>query len=252
DLERVVATALESIAPLAEAADLTLDVQLPSTPVWINGDTTRLVQVLVNVLNNAAKFTPPGGRISFTAEQQSGSVVMRIRDTGVGISPDVLPRVFDMFHQEEPVLDRSTGGLGIGLTLARRLVEMHEGRIVISSAGTGHGTEVEIHLPTTIVPAATAVAVGQRPVAATANLRVLIVEDNRDAAEMLNLAVSLLGHVTLVAHDGAAALTAAAQFRPDVIFLDIGLPVMDGYAVARTLRGMPEFNHVHIAAVTGW
>jgi signal transduction histidine kinase/ActR/RegA family two-component response regulator len=252
DLARVVATALESIAPLAEAADLTLDVQLPPTPVWINGDTTRLVQVLVNVLNNAAKFTPPGGRVSFTAEQQSGTVVMRIRDTGVGISPDVLPRVFDMFHQEEPVLDRSTGGLGIGLTLARRLVEMHEGRIVISSAGTGQGTEVEIHLPVTPAPAATAAAVGQRPVEATANLRVLIVEDNRDAAEMLKLAVDLLGHVTLVAHDGAAALTAAARFSPDVIFLDIGLPVMDGYAVARTLRGMPEFDHVHIAAVTGW
>jgi CheY-like chemotaxis protein len=170
----------------------------------------------------------------------------------VGISPDVLPRVFDMFHQEEPVLDRSSGGLGIGLTLARRLVEMHEGRIVISSAGTGQGTEVEIHLPITTVPGATAVYVEQRPVAPAAKLRVLIVEDNRDAAEMLKLAVDLLGHVTMVAHDGAAALAAAARFSPDVIFLDIGLPVMDGYTVARTLRGMPEFDHVHIAAVTGW
>ena len=181
----------------------------------------------------------------------------------MGIAPEVLPRVFDMFHQAEPVLERSTSGLGIGLTLARRLVEMHEGQIAISSPGTGQGTEVEIRLPTTTVlarrsaereggPVATAVPAEPSPGDARRNLRVLIVEDNLDAAEMLKLAVSHLGHVTRLAHDGAAAITAATQFRPDVIFLDIGLPMMNGYAVARTLRGMPEFNHVHIAAVTGW
>ena len=157
-----------------------------------------------------------------------------------------------MFHQAEPVLERSTSGLGIGLTLARRLVEMHEGQISISSPGTGQGTEVEIRLPTTTVPVATAVPTEPSPGDARRTLRVLIVEDNLDAAEMLKLAVSHLGHVTGLAHDGAAAITAATQFRPDVIFLDIGLPIMNGYAVARTLRGMPEFNHVHIAAVTGW
>jgi CheY-like chemotaxis protein len=157
-----------------------------------------------------------------------------------------------MFHQAEPVLERSTSDLGIGLTLARRLVEMHEGQIEIRSPGTGQGTEVEIRLPTSTVPAATAVPAEPPLGAARRNLRVLIVEDNLDAAEMLELAVSHLGHVTRLAHDGAAAITAAMQFRPDVIFLDIGLPVMNGYAVARTLRGMPELNHVHIAAVTGW
>src|SRR5262245_5457885 len=252
DLASLMTTAAESITALAAAAGHTVHVQLPSAPVRVDGDGARLVQVFANVLNNAVKFTPPGGHIWFTADQQSNEAIVRIRDTGTGIAADVLPRVFDMFHQSEPVLDRSTGGLGIGLTLARRLVEMHEGRIVISSAGTGQGTEVEIHLPITTVPDAAFVAVEEQPAAATTNLRVLIVEDNRDAAEMLKLAVTLLGHVTLVAHDGGAALTAATQFRPDVIFLDIGLPVMDGYAVARTLRGMPEFNHVHIAAVTGW
>jgi signal transduction histidine kinase/ActR/RegA family two-component response regulator len=252
ELARVMATAVESITPLAAAADHTLHVQLPSTPVYINVDGTRLVQVLTNVLNNAVKFTPRGGHIWFTADQQSSEAVLRIRDTGVGIGPAVLPQVFDMFHQAEPVLDRSTGGLGIGLTLARRLVEMHEGQIDVRSAGTGQGTEVEIRLPITAVPAATAVAAEQRPVVPARNLRVLIVEDNLDAAEMLQLTVSYLGHATMLAHDGAAALTAATRFAPDVIFLDIGLPVMNGYAVARTLRGMPEFNHVHIAAVTGW
>jgi signal transduction histidine kinase/ActR/RegA family two-component response regulator len=252
DLAPLMATAVESITALAAAAGHTVDVQLPSAPVRVTGDSARLVQVFANVLNNAVKFTPPGGHIWFTAEEHAGTAIVRIRDTGMGITPDVLPRVFDMFHQAEPVLERSTSGLGIGLTLARRLVEMHEGQIDISSPGTGQGTEVEIRLPTTTAPAATAVPAEPAPGDASRKLRVLIVEDNLDAAEMLELAVTHLGHATRLAHDGAAAITAATQFRPDVIFLDIGLPMMNGYAVARTLRGMPEFARVHIAAVTGW
>jgi signal transduction histidine kinase/ActR/RegA family two-component response regulator len=252
DLAPLMTTAVESITALAAAAGDTVDVQLPSTSVRVYGDGARLVQVFANVLNNAVKFTPPGGHIWFTAEEHSGTAVVRFRDTGIGITADVLPRVFDMFHQAEPVLERSTSGLGIGLTLARRLVEMHEGQISISSPGTGQGTEVEIRLPTTTVPAATAVPTEGSLGDVSRNLRVLIVEDNLDAAKMLELAVSHLGHVTRLAHDGAAAITAATQFRPDVIFLDIGLPIMSGYAVARQLRGMREFNHVHIAALTGW
>ena len=254
DLAPLMATAVESITALAAAAGHTVDVQLPSAPVRVNGDGARLVQVFANVLNNAVKFTPPGGHIWFTAEAHSSTALVRIRDTGMGITPEVLPRVFDMFHQAEPVLERSTSGLGIGLTLARRLVEMHDGQISISSPGTGQGTEVDIRLPSVLtqVPVATVGPAEPSLGEARRNLRVLIVEDNLDAAEMLELAVSHLGHVTRLAHDGAAAITAATQFRPDVIFLDIGLPVMNGYAVARTLRGMPEFNHVHIAAVTGW
>jgi signal transduction histidine kinase/ActR/RegA family two-component response regulator len=253
DLATLMATAVESITALAAAAGHTVEVELPSAPVRVNADGARLVQVFANVLNNAVKFTPPGGHIWFTAEERSNTAIVRIRDNGTGIAPDVLPRVFDMFHQAEPVLERSTSGLGIGLTLARRLVEMHEGRIKISSPGTGQGTEVEIHLPAHRSPKGeggrahrSAEREGGR------NLRVLIVEDNLDSAEMLELAVSNLGHLTRMAHDGAAGITAAKQFRPDVIFLDIGLPVMNGYAVARTLRQMPECNQVHIAAVTGW
>jgi signal transduction histidine kinase/ActR/RegA family two-component response regulator len=252
DLARLMATAAESIAPIANAADQLLEVQLPPAPVYVNGDGARLVQVFANVLNNAVKFTPRGGRIWFTGDQQSNAAVVRIRDTGVGIARDVLPRVFDMFHQAQPVLDRSVGGLGIGLTLARRLVEMHDGQIDVRSAGTDQGTEVEIRLLITAAAAVAAVAAEQPPAAPGRHLRVLIVEDNLDAAEMLELVVSRLGHATRLAHDGAAAIAAATEFVPDLIFLDIGLPVMNGYAVARTLRGMPEFSHVHIAAVTGW
>jgi len=252
DLARLMATAVESIMPLATAADQTLDLSPPQTPVVVLGDGARLVQIFANILHNAVKFTPRAGHIWFTADQQSNEAVVRIRDTGIGIAPEALPRVFEMFQQAEPSLERSVGGLGIGLTLARRLVEMHEGRIEVRSPGLGHGTEVEIRLPVSAAQA-TATSSGELPItAARRSLRVLIVEDNHDAAEMLDVAVSRLGHVTRLAHDGGAALALATQFAPDVIFLDIGLPVMNGYAVARTLRDQPAFSHVYIAAVTGW
>ena len=252
ELGRLMATAVESIMPLATAADQRLHVRPPATPIRIDGDGARLVQIFANVLNNAVKFTPRGGQIWFTADQQSTEAVIRIRDTGIGIAPEVLPRVFDMFEQAESVLERSAGGLGIGLTLARRLVEMHAGRIAISSPGPNQGTEVEIRLPVTAVQAAKAVTAEPSMAASRRELRVLIVEDNLDAAEMLELAVSQLGHVTRLAHDGATAFSVATQFAPDVVLLDIGLPVMNGYAVARALRELPEFASVHIAAVTGW
>jgi signal transduction histidine kinase/ActR/RegA family two-component response regulator len=257
ELAPLMTTAVDSIAALAAAAGHTVHVRPPYARIRVDGDGARLVQVFANILNNAVKFTPPGGQIWFTAGEQNGTATVRIRDTGSGISPEVLPRVFDMFHQAEPVLERSTSGLGIGLTLARRLVEMHDGQIEIRSAGTGQGTEVEIRLPTTSVVERSGAERDMRPAEAPASaagrhLRVLIVEDNLDAAAMLELAVSHLGHATRLAHDGAAAVAAATQFSPDVIFLDIGLPVMNGYAVAEALRRMPALDRVHIAAVTGW
>jgi signal transduction histidine kinase/ActR/RegA family two-component response regulator len=252
DLAQLLSTAVESIAPLATVAGHTLDLRLPPARILVNGDSARLVQVFANILNNAVKFTPRGGHVWISADEQSQEAVVRIRDTGTGIAPESLPRVFDMFHQGEPVLERSTGGLGIGLTLARRLVEMHEGKIEVRSPGAGHGTEVEIRLPTADAPAATAVSVEDPAAGPTRVLRVLIVEDNLDAAEMLELAVSRLGHVTRLAHDGAAAVTAAIQLEPDIIFLDIGLPTMSGYTVAQRLREMPALHQAHIAAVTGW
>jgi signal transduction histidine kinase/ActR/RegA family two-component response regulator len=251
-LARLMTIAAESVMPLARTADQTLDVVLPSPSMWVNGDATRLVQVFANILNNAVKFTPHGGHIWFTADQDADEAVVRIRDNGIGIAADVLPRVFDMFKQAEPILERSSGGLGVGLTLARRLVEMHEGRIDIRSPGQGQGTEIEIRLPVTTAMVANVIEPERPGVPPPRSFRVLIVDDNVDAAEMLDLLVSALGHTTKVAHDGAAALSAAAEFAPDVIFLDVGLPVINGYAVARKLRELPDFNHVHIAAVTGW
>jgi signal transduction histidine kinase/ActR/RegA family two-component response regulator len=252
DLGRLMATAVESIMPLATAAGQQLEVRMPSTPIRVDGDGTRLVQVFANVLNNAVKFTPRGGRIWFSADQESTEAVVRVRDTGIGIAPDVLPRVFDMFQQADPILERSAGGLGIGLTLARRLVEMHQGSIAISSPGKGQGTEVEIRL--VITPIEPAKKPRPEPSAGAERriLRVLIVEDNLDAAEMLEFAVTQMGHVTAVARDGAAAITTATGFAPDVILLDIGLPIMNGYDVVQALRKKPEFADVHIAAVTGW
>jgi CheY-like chemotaxis protein len=252
DLARLMTTAAESIMPLAAAADQQVDVRMASTPIWVDGDGARLVQIFANVLSNAVKFTPRGGQIWFSAESQSGEAVVRIRDTGIGIAPDVLPRVFDMFQQAEPILERSAGGLGIGLTLARRLVQMHDGRIAVTSAGPGQGTEVEIRLPNTLAPAGPVPLVEPSSAADGRKLRVLIVEDNVDAAEMLNLLISELGHLTKVAHDGGSAIAAAKAFVPDLVFMDIGLPVLNGYAVVKALRELPEFANVHFAAVTGW
>jgi signal transduction histidine kinase/CheY-like chemotaxis protein len=252
DLGHLMTTAAESIMPLATAATHTLTLTLPEGPCVVDGDGARLVQVFANALNNAVKFTPRGGHIWFSAQVQGDTAVVHIRDTGVGIAPEILPRVFDMFQQAEPILERSAGGLGIGLTLARRLVEMHEGRIEIRSPGPGLGTEVEVRLPATGALLAPASAEERPTVAAMRQLRVLIVEDNLDAAEMLDLAVSQMGHTTRMAHDGATAVTVAGQFSPDVVLLDIGLPVMNGYAVAQALRARPELHRVHIAAVTGW
>jgi signal transduction histidine kinase/ActR/RegA family two-component response regulator len=251
DVARLMAISAEAISPLATAAGQTLHVEPPSSLIVVDGDGARLVQVFTNVLQNAVKFTPPAGHIWFTAEQVANQAVVRVRDTGVGIAPDVLPRVFEMFHQAEPILERTTGGLGIGLTLARRLVEMQDGQIGIRSAGTGHGAEVEIRLP--ITSEATTAAPPEAPrIVADRSLRVLIVEDNVDAAEMMKVLVSRLGHEAWLAHDGGAAITVATQLEPDVIFLDIGLPVINGYVVAQRLREMPGMSHVHIAALTGW
>jgi signal transduction histidine kinase/ActR/RegA family two-component response regulator len=252
DLAQLMTTAMESLLPLCTAADQQLDVHLPSTPIWVGGDGARLVQILANVLGNAVKFTPPRGRIRFGAELDGADAVVRIQDSGIGIAADVLPRIFDMFHQAEPILERSAGGLGIGLTLAQRLVEMHDGTIAVTSPGKGQGTAVEIRLPTTALPAGPRPTLPPLQVVTGRHLRVLIVEDNLDAAEMLHLVISKMGHVTRVAHDGSSAITAATEFAPDLVMMDIGLPLMNGYAVVRALRERPQFADVHFAALTGW
>jgi CheY-like chemotaxis protein len=220
--------------------------------VSLLADPTRLEQILDNLLSNAAKYTKPGGRIEVSAERQGDEAVLRVRDTGVGISPEMLPRVFDLFAQAERSLDRAEGGLGIGLTLVRSLVELHGGSVQAQSAGLGHGSEFVVRLPA----AGDAARRADLPAApalngpASAPRRVLVVDDNVDAAQSLATLLKLWGHQVAMAHDGTAALEAVRAQRPEVILLDIGLPGMSGLEVARQVRQDPR--RPLLVALTGY
>jgi len=255
DLAEVVATAVETSRPLVEAHHHTLTVTLPERPARVEADGARMAQVLSNLLNNAAKYTEDGGRIDLIVEQAQGEAVIRVRDNGIGIAPERLPSVFDMFEQIEGVSDRSQGGLGIGLTLARRLVEMHGGKIEAHSAGLGKGSEFVTRLPAYAEPAmkpAPEPSEGPPMPSASGSRRVLVVDDNVDSAESMAVLLRLYGHDVRLAHDGEAALEEARSFRPDVMFLDISLPKMDGYEVARRLRLEPAMGGLTLVAMTGY
>jgi CheY-like chemotaxis protein len=216
----------------------------------------RLAQVVANLLINAAKYTEPGGHISIFAGRERDQVAIGVSDDGIGIAPEMLPRVFDLFVQDRQALDRSQGGLGLGLAIARGLVLQHGGTVAVRSDGLGCGAEFTVTLPafdadasTLLTPAAaesSAVALGDRRV------RVLVVDDNEDAADMLASAVQVAGYDTKVAHDGPEALAIASTFRPDIALLDIGLPVMDGYELAARLREVLPNKRLHLLAVTGY
>jgi len=250
DARGVVQRAVEMVRPLMMERHHELTIDQPPDPVWLYADPTRLEQVLANLLNNAAKYTDPGGRIVATVEPDGDEVVLRVRDTGVGIPPELLPRIFDLFTQAERSLDRSQGGLGIGLTLVKRLVEMHGGTAEVHSA-LGQGSEFVIRLPS-----------GTRPDHETppdetaqkkiAPLQVLVVDDNQDMASSTALVLRAAGHDVRVAHSASDALAIAADYRPKVILLDIGLPGTDGYEVARRLRQLPECQGARLIAVTGY
>lgn len=254
DLAEVVATAVETSRPLIEARRHTLTVSLPERPVRIEADGARLAQVLSNLLNNAAKYTEDGGRIDLIVEQARGEAVIRVRDNGIGIDSERLPSIFDMFEQIEGAADRSQGGLGIGLTLARRLVEMHGGKIEVHSAGLGKGSEFVTRLPAVSEPAIKPDREAEEPAAPSANgpRRVLVVDDNVDSAESMAVLLRLYGHDVRLAHDGQAALEEALSFRPDVMFLDLSLPKIDGYEVARRLRLEPAMSGMTLVAMTGY
>jgi signal transduction histidine kinase/DNA-binding response OmpR family regulator len=249
ELAATVAQAVEAVRPLIDKFGHRLSVgELPAA--YVRGDPTRLIQVFANLLNNAAKYTDPGGSVTVTAALVGAAdrVEVRVRDTGVGISADLLPAVFDLFTQASRSLDRSQGGLGVGLTLVRRLVEMHGGAVTAASDGPGRGSEFVVTLPVTADRPAdrlTAVAAGPR-----GPLKVLVIDDNVDAAESLADLIAMLGHAPRVAHDGPAGIAAAAAFRPDVVLLDIGLPGMDGYEVARRLRA--DAAAAVLVAVSGY
>jgi PAS domain S-box-containing protein len=253
ELSAVVGQAVDLIRPLCEERGHELAVSLPPEAVWLEADIARLEQVLSNLLNNAVKFTEDGGRISLAAERQGYEVVIRIKDTGVGITPELLPRIFDLFTQGDLSLDRSRDGLGIGLTLSRRLVELHGGVLEAHSEGLGKGSEFIIRLPALLEgggaaeePARTSGSAPRR------SLRVLVVDDSEDTAEMMTVLLEMDGHEIQSAHSGPAALAAAAAFRPDVVILDIGLPGLDGYQVAQRLREDPVLKEVTLIAASGY
>jgi signal transduction histidine kinase/DNA-binding response OmpR family regulator len=258
DVTKIVAGAVETSRPLIEARGHDLSVSLPSGPLRVKGDPVRLTQVLTNLLNNAAKYTPDRGSVSVSAEEEGGEVVLRICDTGSGIAPDMLPRVFDLFVQADRSLDRAQGGLGIGLTLVRRLVEMHGGTVQAFSEGLGMGSELVVRLPA--VAAERGEVPEQSPETEESSMsdgesaarRVLVVDDNADAAGTLAMLLRLGGHEVRVAHDGNAALEAARPFAPEVVLLDIGLPGLDGYEVARRMRSRPETAGALLVAVSGY
>src|SRR5262249_45400958 len=248
DLAPVVERTVEATRPLIEDRQQTLTVDLPPEPVRLEADPTRLEQVLANLLNNAAKYTDHGGHVWLSARQEGGELVLRVRDTGVGIVPDMLARIFEPFMQADRVLHQSQGGLGIGLTLVRRLVEMHGGSVTAHSDGPGKGSEFVVRLPALSpkpsIPGARAAGEAGEQAGAAPQRRILVGDDNVDAAESLALLLRLEGHDVRVAHDGPAALAAVEADPPALVFLDIGMPVMNGYDVARRLRQWPGLGHL--------
>ena len=249
----VVSRAIETTRPLTEARRHRLTVSLPSEPVWLKADPTRLAQVLSNLLNNAAKYTQAGGNIALTAEREGDELVVGVRDSGVGIPKEILPHVFDLFTQADRSLDRSQGGLGIGLTLARSIIEMHGGSVRAFSAGPNQGSEFVLRLPVVKEP-------GQRrdearypdKAAAVRARRILVVDDNADSTETMEMLLKLSGHEVATAHDGESALEKTRDFQPEIILLDVGLPGMHGYEVAQRLRSLPENKNLVIIALTGY
>jgi signal transduction histidine kinase/integral membrane sensor domain MASE1 len=251
-LRDVVESAIETSRPLMDERRHELTVELPDTPVWLHADLTRLAQVLVNLLNNSAKYTEPGGRIRLSARCEQSEVLISVEDNGIGIPADMLPRVFDMFTQADRTLDHSRGGLGIGLTLVRRLVEMHAGKIEVRSV-RGQGTTFIIRLPVLSAPArAQRRRVVEPRAPGTSRQRVLIVDDNEDSALSLATLLDLSGNETRIAHDGLQAIAMADSTRPDVVLLDIGLPGRSGYEVARHIRAQPWGKSALLIAITGW
>jgi PAS domain S-box-containing protein len=253
DLKPLANRTAEAVRPLAEQRRHQLTVTLAEDLLRVEGDPTRLEQIITNLLTNACKYTEPGGLVRLTVGREGGEVVLRVQDNGIGIAPEMLPRIFDLFVQAERRLDRSQGGVGIGLTLVKRLVELHGGSIAASSPGLGQGSEFVVRLPARAdAGAATERELGTTPTHRLPRRRVLVVDDNQDAADSLALLLRLLGQDVGTAYDGPTALAQAGEFRPELVFLDLGMPGMDGYEVARRLRRQPPSVGVVLVALTGW
>ena len=254
DLASVLNQAVETSRPALERAQHTLTVSAPAQPVYLFADAVRLVQVFGNLLNNAGKFTDPGGRIWLSAEQQAGEIVVTVRDTGVGVPADKLTTIFEMFRQVDHSLEGSRGGLGIGLSLVQRLVELHGGSVRASSAGPGQGTSFVVRLPVEPVPLPTVEPSdsARLPSATTVRRRVLVVDDNHDSADSLALYLRMLGNDTQTAYDGLDAVAVTERFRPHLLLLDIGMPRLNGYDAARQIRAQSWGLAMTIVALSGW
>jgi len=250
ELGDVVRRALETAAPAIAAARHALEVEAATEGLVVHGDRDRLTQLVANLLNNAARYTPAGGRIWVQARREDGHAILSVRDTGRGIEPQIIERIFDMFVQGRSALERVGGGLGIGLALARRIAELHGGTLVAKSDGTNRGAEFVLRVPLSQAPARYETSRAEQKTAVPR--RILVVDDNVDAATTLDVLLRSLGHETRVTHDGMKALEIAREFRPEVVLLDIGMPGLDGYEVARRLRAMNHGQTFRIVAITGW
>ena len=252
ELDKVIAHGLDPVRPLIEARRQTLALSLPSAPVWISGDFVRLGQVVTNLVNNASKYTPQGGHIQVQATAQRGQALIKVRDTGVGIEPQLLPRVFELFVQGQRSLDRSEGGMGIGLALARQLVELHQGAIEAYSEGSGKGAVFTVTLPCINSVVRSDAAPPASSGHASGGQRVVVVDDNADAAQSIALLLQLAGHEVRVVTDSLKVISACSEFVPHVAILDIGLPDVDGFQLARELRSRQDGARLNLIALTGY
>lgn len=252
DLNDIVVQALESAQPTIDARGHAVDLHLSGERLLVDVDATRLTQVTLNLVNNAAKYTPAGGRLVISVSRDKGQAILRVKDDGIGISAEFLPEVFKLFMQGERGLDRSEGGLGIGLTVAKRIVEMHGGSVAAFSDGPGKGAEFVVRLPAVSTPAPADPTPKSVAPLHSVQHRVLVVDDNRDSADSLSMLLKIMGHDVQTAYDGPEALESVAHYHPDVVLLDIGLPSMSGYDVAGTLQSAPDRPHMVLIAVTGY
>jgi signal transduction histidine kinase/ActR/RegA family two-component response regulator len=253
DLAGAVNSAVETVGPFIHERGHTLDVRLPADPVLMEGDATRLAQVFANLLHNAAKFTAPGGRIVVAVTHDARGVTVTVADNGIGIAASMLTRVFGLFEQADQSLERAQAGLGVGLSLARRIVELHGGMLEAKSEGPGHGSEFVVRLADVPLPERMTETIAVSPATSgTSGHRILIVDDNNDFAASLSAILEGLGNEVRVANDGEAGLKEAQRFIPDIAFLDIGMPKINGYDLATRLRKLPVLAHSMLVAVTGW
>jgi signal transduction histidine kinase/ActR/RegA family two-component response regulator len=253
ELRAVVASSLEAAMPLLRERNHRVNVELPPEGIAIDADATRLVQVFLNLLNNAAKFTAPGGCVEFSVAVRDGGIVATVRDDGIGIAPEMLSEIFEMFVQADRSLERASAGLGVGLSLARRLVELHGGTIQAGSEGPGRGAEFTVRLPGIVLDASPdRPATGEGSRAGPFARRILVVDDNRDFADSTAALLGALGHDVRVAYDGASGFDAAARFAPHIAFLDIGMPILNGHQLARRLREEPATAGTILIAISGW